>query len=958
MTETIVKGSNTNRMVSAILCGVFFFSGAAALMFETLWFRQAGLTFGNSVWASTVVLASFMGGMALGNGLAAALGRRVRRPIRLFAFTQILIAVSGVVLVYLFPVLTEVLKPLFRLFLDRPALLNALRLFICFALMTVPATAMGMTLPLLVKALTSSSPTFGAVLGRLYGWNTLGAVAGALIAETVCIGWCGVRGTGLVAGAVNLVCAAAALWIAGNQYGLASEFDRESPKRRLGSALSAQVWRLLAAGFLSGGILLALEVIWFRFLILFFNAYSVAFAIMLAVVLAGIGVGGMLASWWFRVQPQAHRHLTAMALLSGTVSIAVYALFPRSIVESVGPSPYESTFMVALSVPLIFPVSLLSGILFTLIGQSAYDRIGESTETAGLLTMLNTAGATLGSVLAGLVLLPSLGMEKSLFVLSVCYGGVALCAAKKSDFAPLGRPTALNVTAVLLFLASIVCFPFGAMESHILDVGRATFGDKTGWKPVAVREGITETSQYWQKHLSGQLLWTRLVTNNHPMSGTANQARRYMNYFVYWPLAVHPNPKSALLICFGVGSTAKALTDAKGLQSIDVVDISSDILANSAVIFPDKKDNPLHDPRVNVHVEDGRFFLQTTPRKFDIITAEPPPPLAAGVVNLYSEEYFRLIYDRLQEGGVVTYWLPIWQIPWSAGQSIVKAFANVFQDCSVWTGTGFDWMLVGTRNPTGPVTEEQFRALWQDPVFGPQLRLYGFEQPEQFAATFIMDGNDMRKWTKDSLPLTDDYPKRMFGKPSDWYEYTVRDLEDVMAPDVSRGRFRDSSAMARLWPASLREKSLEYFRFQRIINAGFVLPFVTDAVRNVESLHMIQTQTSWRYPVLLILGGPEFLDVDRVLSSFGAQITDRSPDTLFGLGVGALADRDYAKAAAYFADAQQSGKMPFLPYYRVYALCMAGLIDDARKVADENKDTFAGENGSLFRKWLVETFGW
>ena len=89
-------------------------------------------------------------------------------------------------------------------------------------------------------------------------------------------------------------------------------------------------------------------------------------------------------------------------------------------------------------------------------------------------------------------------------------------------------------------------------------------------KPVAISEGITETSQYWQKHLLGKLLYTRLITNNHPMSATANQARRYMNYFVYWPLALHRDPKSALLICFGVGSTAKALTDAKSLKSIDV----------------------------------------------------------------------------------------------------------------------------------------------------------------------------------------------------------------------------------------------------------------------------------------------------------------------------------------------------------------------------------------------------
>ncbi len=327
MGREFVRANSTNRSVSAILCGIFFLSGVAALIFETLWFRQAGLTFGNSVWASAVVLSSFMGGMALGNGLAAANARRVRRPIRLYALAEIVIACSGVLLVCLFPKLTGWLAPLFRLFLDRPALLNGLRLTISFALMMIPATAMGITLPLLVKALSANSPTFGAVLGRLYGWNTLGAVAGAVLAEAVCIGTFGVRGTGLIAGALNVTCAAGALWIGRAQPQLAPELLNESA---IGTSAGLPTWRgvrVLCAGFLSGGILLALEVIWFRFLILFFNAYSLAFAIMLAVVLAGIGLGGMLASLWFRFRPHAHRYLFATALLSGAVSIAVYALF-------------------------------------------------------------------------------------------------------------------------------------------------------------------------------------------------------------------------------------------------------------------------------------------------------------------------------------------------------------------------------------------------------------------------------------------------------------------------------------------------------------------------------------------------------------------------------------------------------------------------------------------------------
>ena len=169
--------------MSILLSFVFFVSGAAGLVFETLWFRTAGLAFGNSVWASSLVLSSFMGGLALGNGLAARFGRRVQRPVLGYAGLEIVVGVTGLGLVLLLPLLPQVLAPLFRPFLEQPAVLNPLRFGIAFVLLSVPTTAMGMTLPLMVKAMTQGSPDFGRALGRLYGLNTLGAMTGAIAGE-------------------------------------------------------------------------------------------------------------------------------------------------------------------------------------------------------------------------------------------------------------------------------------------------------------------------------------------------------------------------------------------------------------------------------------------------------------------------------------------------------------------------------------------------------------------------------------------------------------------------------------------------------------------------------------------------------------------------------------------------------------------------------------------------------
>jgi spermidine synthase len=964
-----------NRPVTArILCAIFFVSGVSALIFENLWFRLAGLTFGNSVWAGALVLSSFMCGMALGNGLAVfRLGSKIRRPVRLYSLLELVIAVTGVVLVLGFPSMTVWLSPLFQHFETNPTIVNSLRLGIAFLLMMVPATAMGMTLPLLVKALYEESPTFGTVLGRLYGWNTLGALVGALLPDAVLVHVFGIAGSGFAAGGLNVLAASAAWYLsATREPGRARDAERHTSAHnvplsqaaldrgvRVPSGTVVPSWtaiRLLAAGFLCGGILLGLEVVWFRFLILFFNAYSIAFAIMLAVVLAAIGVGGIAGSLWLRAQPGAPRHLVSLALLAGVACIGAYGLFGR-LSASLPENPYGWAYIFCLSLPLMFPTSLLSGTLFTLVGEAVHEQIQGSVESTGLLTLVNTAGATLGSALAGFVLLPGIGMERTLFLFSVSYAGVALLCLPRRPWVTTVPAALTSLVPVLLFLAAVGWFPFGAMQEHILSVGRKEAQGKRDWTCIAIRENLTETSQYWQDSLLGKPLYTRLFTNNHAMSATRVLTKRYMNYFVHWPVAVHPNPEHALLICFGVGATAKALTDTEALKSIDVVDTSKSILKDSALIFPDDRQNPLHDPRVKVHVEDGRFFLQSTSRRFDIITGEPPPPLVAGVVNLYSQEYFQLIHDRLRDGGIVTYWLPIWQIPWSSAKSILKAFSNVFQDCSLWNGIGFEWMMVGIRNPGPRVSDAQFSSQWRDPRVEAQIASIGFEIPEQMGATFLMDAAGLREWTRDALPLVDNYPMRIFGKPEDVYLYTLTDLEEVMRTDKTAEAFRQSSLIRRVWPESLRVRTPGYFPFQEIINHAFLNPGHPRALPDMDALHKTLTESALRFPVFLLAGGADMLDADRVVASLDEEQRLATPGMCFHLGVKALADRDFSQAAYYFEAEQDKTLMSSLVFYRAYALCLAGQREPAQELLRGNMDLLVNKFGKRHVTWLRDTFG-
>ena len=204
------------------MSAVFFISGAASLIFELVWFHRAGLVFGNSLWAASIVLSSFMGGLAVGSAAAGRYGHRISKPLHTYAALEILVAVSGIALTYALPGLTYLFVPIAQAIQDNPVLVNVIRLAVAFAALLIPASAMGATLPVLVAGLCRESADsarmksalFGRTLGRLYGWNTLGAVAGVVFGEIVLVDRLGVAGSAWAAAGLDLVAAGGALVIA------------------------------------------------------------------------------------------------------------------------------------------------------------------------------------------------------------------------------------------------------------------------------------------------------------------------------------------------------------------------------------------------------------------------------------------------------------------------------------------------------------------------------------------------------------------------------------------------------------------------------------------------------------------------------------------------------------------------------------------------------------------------
>ncbi len=913
---------------------IFFCSGASALTFETLWFRQAGLVLGNSVWASSMVLASFMAGLACGNWFAGRKGELVQRPIRAYGWLEVLISISGLSIVLLFPHFNTLLLPILQAASSDTWLLNLIRLGIGFAVLLLPTAAMGATLPMMIKGLSAQESSFGERLGRLYACNTLGAVAGTMFAELFLIEALGIRGTGFAAAGCSLTAGLVAM--------LCDTGRRSSPEQPVAQPVSqpfnSMSRRLLFAAFLAGGTLLALEVVWFRFMLLFSFGTSRIFAVMLSVVLTGIAVGGVFASRLAKSR-RASAAVPIIAAFSGILTICTYLIpaFLFILFTDDDESDISGWTTMLQALPVMLPVSVLSGMLFTLIGQSLHEQNASDTKVAGFLTLSNTAGATIGAMLGGFVLLPEAGLEISFFVLAGVYFVIAVASLPSSDqFSKASGRTVGIALAVLVSL--LVLSPRGLVDKTLFSKVALRYRDTTP-RVVAVREGVTGTLIYAQAEWMGQPVFHRLITNSHSMSSTHPASWKYMKMYVYLPVAVHAAPKKALLISYGCGVTAKALTDTRELEQIDVVDISEDILELNSVVYPDPDAHPLNDPRVNVIIDDGRYHLQTTRESYDLITAEPPPPKGANIVNLYSREYFQLIHDRLAPGGMTTYWLPQHSLSEVDSRGIIRAFCDVFEDCSLWIGGGDNWMMLGVKDGHQPVTAERFRAQWDDETVAPILAASGFEFPEQIAAHFIADGEMLRELTRNNLPLTDNFPHRL--SPATAVMTSDSIYAEYIDQESALSRLTNSHHVAKLIPETYVAGSVPFFEHRELIHDAIAAArnrLGSLRIRMLAAIHSIQTESPLRTPVLWALGTSyrEQLIVDRV-----AVEKPNDPGVLIRLGHRELSDRNYAQASTHYSKFLAAVTTDLAIFQEVmilnaYALCMDSRVEEAQAFLNEN----------------------
>src|SRR4029077_2762659 len=398
-----------------------------------------------------------------------------------------------------------------------------------------------------------------------------------------------------------------------------------------------------------------------------------------------------------------------------------------------------------------------------------------------------------------------LGLQWSLVLCAVAYALLATLSGEQTASA-FKRPIKFVIAALyagVLLIVAIVSYhradtPFehASRPYELDDQGRALA------YVVKKIEGTSDTLQLLRRDLFGEPYYYRLLTNAFSMSATNPRNQRYMRLFAYLPLAFRPESEDVLLICYGCGVTADAFLRGLHVKRMDVVEISKEVLQLADFYSGINYSNPLRDARVTTFIQDGRFFLQASPRQYDIISGEPPPPKVAGAVNLYTEEFFSLMNSRLKQGGIATFWLPINQLKVEETKAILRAFHNVFPNASLWASGDQEWIMMGIKGPGRKVKVEEFRQVWSDPNTGGGLRGIGVEVPQQLGALFLMDGEEIDRITQGVAPLTDNYPKRLSDAP--WEEKANLEFAATyMEPASVTERFLRSPLINRIWPDAL-----------------------------------------------------------------------------------------------------------------------------------------------------------
>ena len=731
-----------------VILALFFCSGVMALIYEVVWSKLLAQMFGSTIYAQTVVLAVFMGGLALGNRLLGIWADRLRNPVRIYGGLEIAVGVYA----FLFMAGDGLANHTFIAFgtslVTHPQLLLLFNGGLSAALLLGPTILMGGTLPLLAAWLQKSYSDAGRRSARFYSVNSLGAVFGAALAGFWLVQAFGIVATLRIAAIVNLTIGVIALLI--GRAGLEEKPQSASPDPAPITAPD-----LIAPGTLkwaglvvamTGAVSMGFEVLASRSLAMIFGPSLQSFAVVLISFILGIGLG----SAWI-ASPRRHGRsgermiILLLCLAACWVTVLVfnierwvdfYRIARTGLARTSTGYVYNEVLTVFISLVILgLPAGWIGAVLPLMMRAVSQSGTLLGSKVGVLLTW-NTLGAVIGVLLTGFVVLPGVGLRDAFGVLALVLALGALILALRR-FRPVGIAGAF---LVCLFVGSLFVFSDTgwqyAMSSGVFRIHETRFDSELmAWrknhiKILFYKDGpdATVSVEKVDGIVAPEELGLRI--NGKPDAGTLLDVGNQL-LLAHLPLLAKPGAKDVFVLGFGSGMTAGAVLGYP-IERLDLAENCAPVI-QAAPLFGDWNRHVLDDARTHLWLEDARTVLKLRPQRYDVIITEPSNPWAIGVGSVFSREFYELAASRLKTGGIMAQWFHLYETQDSLVELVLRTFSSVFPYVEVWdTGVG-DIVILGSQQPW-PSGPEVFRQGFAIQRVCTDMQMIDMHSPEALMA--------------------------------------------------------------------------------------------------------------------------------------------------------------------------------------------------------------------------------
>lgn len=724
--------TSNNRRGGSALLWIFTASGFAGLIYESIWAQYLGLILGHSAYAQVLVLALFMGGMALGAWLVSRRSELLKRPLMIYAGVEFILGIFGVGFHAYYQLIShwsyDSLFPLLS-----PGLsLELARWFVAGLLILPQCVLLGMTFPLMSAGYIRWQPeSSGRVLAGLYFSNSLGAAAGALCSTFVLLPAVGLPGTVLTAGIINIL-VAMLVWPLAKREQPAAPVAQPATTRS--TARSAPVFILVVAA-VTGASSFVYEVSWVRMLAMALGSTIHAFELMLAAFISGIAFGGLwlrrradglssprVAAGWAQVA-MGCTALSTLFLYNQSFSWVAWAIQTLNQASESAYTLYNIASAV-ISMVIMFPTAFFAGMTLPLLTLTLL-RDGAGEGAIGKAYAANTLGAITGVILAVFVGLPLLGLRLSLWVAAaadIVLGILLLVSLSRLSFATMKSmdrrvPLALGGSAVILVLA----FTLTRFDPMLMSSGVFRFGklpDLANLKVLFHEDGRTASVTLREVRPEQRSIFT----NGKPdasISFDKSPALDEMTMMVagVLPMLHHPQARTAAIIGFGSGMTTHFVLGNPAIEALDTIEIEP-AMVEAAKHFRPIVERAYSDPRSHIIIDDAKSYFATNRKKYDLIISEPSNPWVNGVASLFTEEFYRFIPKHLNEGGVFAQWVQAYEMTPTLMNSIIRAMQPHFADIRLFSAGETDWLLVASPSQRfPPISQLSIPRTWHPDIY-------------------------------------------------------------------------------------------------------------------------------------------------------------------------------------------------------------------------------------------------